>query len=141
MVRSGILNSDGARTPTEAMSRAKATEHASPEVTRKAARRARDRANAARWDINVATTLFAVLIVVVILVSQDTRIEIAAPIAVAGLAVAWLMGWRKGKRLYQDLYREELARASHEARAETDSRSQQQVIVDAVQEALRDWSR
>ncbi|MEE8372254.1 MAG: hypothetical protein V3R87_00770 [Dehalococcoidia bacterium] len=123
------------------MSRSEATENASPEVARKAARRARDRANAARWDINVATTLFAVLIVVVILVSQNIRVEIVAPIAVVGLAVAWLMGWRKGEKLYHELYREELARASHEARSGTDGRSQQEVIVDAVQEALREWSR
>lgn len=123
------------------MSKAEATEHASPAVARKAARRARDRANAARWDINVATALFAVLIVVIILVSQDTRTEIVAPIAVVGLAVAWLMGWRKGRKLYQELYGEELSRAFREARSETDAGSQQEMIVDAVQEALRRWSQ
>ena len=141
MVRSGIKTRDGARAQRQAMSRAEAAEHASPEVTQKAARRARDRANAARWDINVATALFAVLIVVIILVSQGTRIEIAAPVAVLGLGVAWLMGWRKGERLYHELYREELSRASHEARSATEGRSQQSVIVDAVQQALREWSR
>ncbi len=121
--------------------RAEAAERASPEVVRKAARRARDRANAARWDINVATALFAVLIVVIILVSQGTRVEIAAPIAVVGLTVAWLMGWRKGEKLYRELYGEELSRAAHEARSGTNGRSQQEVIVDAVQQALREWSR
>ncbi len=36
-------------------------------------------------------------------------IEIVAPIAIFGLAMVWLTGWRRGKQLYRRFYDEELA--------------------------------
>ena len=91
------------------MDKAEVTKQPSPELERAAARRARDRANAARWNLEVAIFLFAVVIIVIILSFQGIGIEIVAPVAVFGLAMAWLVGWRQGRQLYERFYDEELA--------------------------------
>ena len=78
-------------------------------MERRAAQRARDRANAARWNLEIAIFLFAIVIIVFILSFQGIRIEIVAPIATFGLAMAWLVGWRQGRQLYQRFYNEELS--------------------------------
>ncbi len=119
------------------MDDAEASGHTGPEVMLAAAQRARDRANAARWDLNVATALFAVLIVVIILVSQDARLEIVGPIAVVGLAAAWLTGWRKGRRLYRRFYDEELSGLQRESSSRT-GETAEEAIEARVQKALRE---
>ncbi len=91
------------------LAKAEVTKQVSPELERAAARRARDRANAARWNLDVAIFLFAVVIIVIILSFQGNGIEIVAPVAVFGLAMAWLVGWRQGRQLYQRFYNEELS--------------------------------
>ena len=73
-----------------------------------AMQRARDKANVARWGLNVAIFLFAILITIIILISQEIGIEVVAPLAIFGLAAVWLMGWRRGSQLYQRFYAEEL---------------------------------
>ena len=83
-------------------------EQADSEIERTAAQRARDRAEAARWDLNIAIFLFAVLITVIILLFQGIGIEIVAPVAIFGLVMVWLVGWRRGKQLYERFYDEEL---------------------------------
>ena len=80
----------------------------SPEMERTATQRARDRAQAARWDLDIAVFLFAVLIIVIILLFQEIGIEVVAPIAIFSLVMVWLVGWRQGKQLYQRFYDEEL---------------------------------
>ena len=58
--------------------------------------------------------------------------EIVATVAVLSLAMVWLMGWRRGQRLYQSFYDEELARlelGSQRAKAET--------VEEMVKKALR----
>ena len=82
----------------------------SPELKRAAAQRARDRANAARWNLNVALFLFALLIFIIILITYTkVGIEVVAPVAVFGLAMVWLVGWRQGRQLYPRFYDEELS--------------------------------
>jgi predicted membrane chloride channel (bestrophin family) len=108
------------------------------ETEQKAARRARDRARNARWDFNVLIFLFAVLIMVIILATYTKAgLEIVAPIAIFGLSMAWLIGWRRGKQLYQRFYDEELSKLEREVkRAVTET--VEETIEERVQKALRE---
>jgi len=86
---------------------------ASDETKQMAAQRARERTRVARWDLNVAVFLFAILIIVIILLFQGVTIEIVAPIDIFGLAMVWLVGWRRGRLLYERFYNEELSKLRH----------------------------
>jgi len=59
-----------------------------------------------------------------------------APSAIAGLAMGWLMGWRKGKQAYDFFYQEELARLGKEL--EKAMTVLEETIEERVQKALRD---
>ena len=107
----------------------------SPEIEQKAAQRARDRANAARWDLNVAVFMFAVLIIIIILLFQEIGIAIVAPVALFGLAMVWLVGWRQGRQLYPRFYDEELLRLERESRAKE---AVEETVEERVQKALRE---
>lgn len=87
---------------------ARATKWISPETERVLSQRAKDRANAARWDLDVAVFLFGVLAIVIILLFQRIAVEIVASVSVFGLASVWLVGWRRGRQAYQRFYDEEL---------------------------------
>ncbi len=116
-------------------------EQVSPEMEQTAAQRARDRAMAARWDLNIAIFLFAVLIIVVILLFQGIRIEIVAPIAVFGLAMVWLCGWRRGRQLYGRFYDEELSNLELELKKVVKGaveKTVEETIEEKVQKALRE---
>jgi DNA-binding NarL/FixJ family response regulator len=78
-------------------------------IERLARQIANSKTDTAKWDYNAVVFLFAVLVTVIILVSLNVDTKIVAPVAILGLAVAWLRGKRKGKRLFQDFYAEELA--------------------------------
>ena len=91
------------------MEEAEVTKRISPEMESRAARRARDRAKTAGWDLDVALLLFAVLIIVIILSFQGIGIEIVASVAIFGLALTWFVGWRKIRQLYQRFYDEEIS--------------------------------
>ncbi|MFC1916606.1 hypothetical protein ACFLX1_00520 [Chloroflexota bacterium] len=91
------------------MDEAEVTQRVSPEIKRTAMQKARRRAQAARWDLDVAVFFFAVLMIVIILLFQGIGIEVVAPAAIFGLAMGWLMGWKKAKQLYQQFYQEELS--------------------------------
>ena len=108
------------------------------EMERTAARRARDRARNARWDLNVLIFLFAILIMVIILATYTKAgLEIVAPIAIFGLAMVWLVGWRRGGQLYQRFYDEELSKLEREVkRAVTET--VEETIEERVQKALRE---
>jgi len=81
----------------------------SPDMERVAAQRASERARAVRWDLNAAIFLFAILILVIILATYTKMgVEIVAPVAVFGLAMVWLVGWRRGRQQYERFYEEEL---------------------------------
>ena len=123
------------------MEECEVTQQDSPEMKRMAARRARDRAGAARWDLDIAVFLFAVLIIVIILLFQDIAIEVVAPIAIFGLAMVWLVGWRRGRQLYQRFYDEELSNLEKElekAVTETVEKTVEETIEERVQKALRE---
>lgn len=114
------------------MKKAEAPERVSKEDEQRAIRRASERARTARWDLNVAIFLFAVLIIIIILLFQGFSLEIVAPIAVAGLALVWLIGWRQGRQLYERFLEEELAKLEFER-----GRKMEETIEEAVQKALR----
>jgi len=88
---------------------AEVTKWLSPETKRKAIQKARDRASAAKWTLEIAIFLVAVLTIVIILLSQDTNVVIVALVAIFGLAMVWLVGWRQGRQLYKRFCDEELA--------------------------------
>jgi len=101
-----------------------------------AARRAEQRARNARWDLNVAVFLFAVLIIVIILLFQGIQIEIVAPIAVFGLVMVWFVGWRWGRQLYESFYEEELTRLERGLEKKKVEAIIEETIEERVQRAL-----
>jgi len=125
---------------------AEVTNQVTPEMERAAARRARDRAGAARWDLNIAVFLFAVLILIIILATYTKMgIEVVAPIAIFGLAMVWLVGWRRGRQLYQRFYSEELSNLERELKKtvketvkKTVKKTVEETIEEKVQKALRE---
>jgi len=112
------------------------------EMERTAARKARDRAKNARWDLNVLILLFAILILIIILATYTKAgLEIVAPIAIFGLAMAWLVGWRRGGQLYERFYDEELSKLEQEQKLkikETVKEAVEETIEEKVQKALRE---
>ncbi len=106
-----------------------------PELERAAIQRAKDRATSGKWDLNVAIFLFAVLIIVIILLFQDVAIEIVAPVAIFGLVMVWLVGWRRGKQLYRHFLEEEIAAAKRGV--DRTMGAIEETIEDRVQKALR----
>ena len=122
------------------MSQAELTlEQAREEIKRLAARKAAQRSRVARWDLDVAVFLFAVLIIVIILLFQDVKVEIVSPIALFGLVMVWLVGWQRGRQLYKSFYQEELARLERTlVKDKTDEQKIAETIEEKVQKALRE---
>ncbi len=111
------------------------------EIDNLAARRARVRARGASWDLDVAVFFFAVLVIVIILLFQGVGIEIAAPCAIIGLALGWLMGWHKGRQAYESFYAEELSKLERELR-KTAGGAVEDIIEEEVQKSLRErWQK
>ena len=119
------------------------------EIKREAARKAKERARIARWDLDVAVFLFVVLIIVIILLFQDVGIGIVSPVAVFGLVMVWVVGWRRGRQLYRSFYAEELFRLEKEAeeaqkkakeakKAKKEEKTLEETIEETVQRALRE---
>jgi len=119
------------------MDEAEATQQVSPEMERAATQRAKDRANAARWNLDIAVFAFAVLIIVIILLFQEIGIVIVAPVALFGLAMVWLAGWRRGRQLYPRFYDEELSKLKQELK-KTVKETVEETIEERVQRALRE---
>lgn len=90
-------------------------------IDRWATQMARNRAEAAMWDINLVVLLFAVLAIIIIMVSQDIDINIVAPIAIVGLVAVWVMARRRSKRLFQRFYAEELSGLHEEPSREVEA--------------------
>jgi len=116
---------------------AEAAQQVGPEMERAATQRAKDRANAARWNLDIAVFAFAVLIIVIILLFQEIGIEIVAPVALFGLAMVWLAGWRRGRQLYPRFYDEELSKLKQELK-KTAKEAVEETIEERVQRALRE---
>ena len=112
------------------------SEHRGKEKERIAIQRAKDRARTARWDLNIAIFLFVVLIIVIILLFQEVPLEIVAPVAVFGLGMVWLTGWKQGRQLFERYCEEELARLEYER-----TRKVEETIEEAVRKAIRERNR
>ena len=121
--------------------KAEALEENIAEIEKLAAKRASTRSRNARWDLDVAVFLFAILIIVIILLFQEVGIEVVAPVAIFGLGMVWLVGWRRGKQLYESFYDEEIARLERELEKKskpTEVVAIEETIEEKVQKALRD---
>ncbi len=114
-------------------------EKVTPAMEREAAVRAKQRADSLRWDLTIALFLCAVVVTVFVLSFQAASLGVVAPVAVAGLVVAWLMGRYKGRAAYPSLFEEELAGLIRESLvAETDRELRGKLVDDAIQRALRE---
>jgi Flp pilus assembly protein TadB len=113
-----------------------------PDMEQNAASIARDRARNARWDLNIAIFLFAVLILVIILVTYTgAGPEVVAPVAAIGLVMVWVVGWRRGKQLYQTFYDEEIMKLEREIRQvarDSIRETIEETIEEQVQKALKE---
>ncbi len=114
----------------------KPSERKNKERERLAIQRAKDRARTARWDLNIAIFIFSVLIIVIILLFQGVPLEIVAPVAIFGLGMVWLVGWRQGNQLFERYCEEELARLEYER-----TRDVAETIEGAVRKAIRERLR
>ena len=119
------------------MDEAEVAKQVSPELEQIAATRARDRARTARWDLDITVFLFGILAIIMILLFEEVSVGIVAPVAVFGLAMTWLVGWRRGRQLYQIFYREELSTLENELRTEV-RRVVGETLEEVVQKALRE---
>ena len=112
------------------------------EMEQTAVERARDRARNARWDLNIAIFLFAVLILIIILATYTKMgIEVVAPVALFGLAMVWLVGWRRGRQLYVRFYNEELIKLERELKRTVKvavEKTVEETVEEQVQKALRE---
>ncbi len=124
------------------MSENEATQQISPEIEQTAAHIARDRARNARWDLNIAVFLFAILILVIILATYTKAgLVVVASVAAIGLALVWLAGWRQEKQLYQRFYQGEISRLEQEQKKTLKVVAKgtlEETIEEKVQKALRD---
>ena len=118
---------------------AEVTHQVSPEIEQTAVQRAKHRAKAARWDLDVAVFFFAILSIVVILLSQEIGIIVVGSVAAFGLGMGWLMGWRKGKEIYQQFYHEELAELK--SALESLEKGVEETVEEKIQKALRERSQ
>ena len=91
------------------MEEAKDSKQFSPVIERLVSQRAKDKTNIEKWGLNVVILLFTILITIIVLTSQGIGINVVAPVAIFGLVVVWLMGWRRGRQLYQRFDSEELS--------------------------------
>jgi len=101
------------------MDEAENTKQPSPELDLVAAQMEESEANVVEWGLNIVVFLFAILILIIILTSQGVGTNIVAPLAVLGLAAAWLLGRRRGRRLLQRSYPEQLSSLQHKSREKT----------------------
>jgi len=114
------------------LKKAEAPKQANKGKEQLAIQRAKERARTARWDLNIAIFLFGVLIIVIVLLFQGIILEIVATVAVFGLGMVWLVGWRQGRELFERFREEELAKLEFER-----TRRVEEVVEEAVQRALR----
>jgi len=116
-----------------ALDKAEALEQVNHKKEQLAIQRASERARTARWDLNIAIFLFAILIIVLILLFQGFTLEVVASIAVVGLGLVWLVGWRQGRQLYERFLEEELSKLEFER-----TRKVEEAVEEAVQRTLRE---
>jgi hypothetical protein len=122
------------------LDKTKATKQISPEMEEEAIQAAKIKARAARWDLDVAVFLFAIMIIIIILLFQEVGTDMVALVAIFGLAMVWLVGWRRGKQLYKRFYTEELVRLEQESRGSVEGVMNEVsgTIEDIVKKAMRE---
>jgi hypothetical protein len=106
------LNFRGGKTDVKTLilEEIESTKWLSPGTKRRAIIKAKDKADAARWNLETAIFLFAVLILIIILNAYTLAgLGLITFTAVFGLAMVWLVGWRRGRKLRTRYYYEELA--------------------------------
>lgn len=114
-------------------------EHISQEEEHLAEQKARERASATMWSLEIVMLSFALLIIVLIMLSQETQIEIVSSISVLGLALVWVIGRRRGKKLYQSFYTEEKLKLEEKSKLEEKQKIEEdETIEDKVRKALQD---
>ncbi|MFC1992100.1 hypothetical protein ACFLVC_05215 [Chloroflexota bacterium] len=112
------------------MGQVEGTKQISPQIEHVATQRAADKAKAARWDLNIAIFLFSILILIIILTTYTKMgFEAMALVALFGLAMVWLEGWRREKQLFKRFYDEELANLNQDSK---------QTLKDAVRETVEE---
>ena len=79
-----------------------------------AVRRAREKANAAKWGVNTAVFSYATLVAIIILVSRGIDFNIVASLATIGLVTIWVMGRRQGNHLFQTFFASEMSSLQQE---------------------------
>ena len=85
-----------------------------------AAKKARQQASSARWNVNTVIFSYAILATVILLRLEGVSTQIVAAVAVSGLAMTWLTGLIRNKRLYKRLYDQELDELQEAHQAERD---------------------
>jgi len=115
------------------MDEAEVAEQIGLKTKQAAAQKARDRASVAMWSLEVVILSFAILIVVIILLFWEIKMEIAASVAIFGLTMVWFMGRRRGRELYQNFYDEEISKLEQEQK-----QAKEETIEDKVRKALQD---
>jgi len=117
---------------------AEGAEQVRKEIEKKAVKRAKTRAKADSWDLNIALFLFLVLMTVIVLLFQGIGVEIVAPIAIFGLACVWLVGWSQRRKLYRSYYEEELINIARESSMKaSDEVTVQKKIAETVEEYVQ----
>ena len=61
----------------------------------------------ARWNVNTTIVAYIVLVVVILMRLDGVSTQVVAPVAVLGLALTWLLGLLKSKKMYQRVFNEE----------------------------------
>ena len=90
------------------MNRVEDVKSSRKKIEQLASRRANRQVATAKWNLNILVLAYAVLAITILLRLEGVAIEIVSSITVVGLAMIWFMAWRRGKKLYKDLYDEEL---------------------------------
>jgi Flp pilus assembly protein TadB len=116
--------------------KAKVTKEIGTEIEQGAAQRARDRAKMDTWTLDIAVFLFAILIIIVMLLFQGISLEVVAPVAFFGLVMVWLVGWRRGRQLYQRHYNDELLQLRQKTEVTVDLDAEES-LEEIVQKVLR----
>jgi len=111
------------------------------EIERIATQYAKDRAKAGAWTADLAAFMFTVFVIIVILGFEGVRIEISALVAVFGLSMGWVAGWRQGRRLYKSNYYEELKRLGAEPKEMTKLTEVDKVQEQVAKAFVKRWER
>jgi curved DNA-binding protein CbpA len=81
------------------------------QTRQRAARRAQRRAGAQRWTRSSVIFAFAVFAVMLVLALFGVSDWVKIPVAISGITVLWIIGWRKEKELFPGFLDEELAKS------------------------------